>query len=73
ADTGVGISEANVKKLFKDEDFTTSGTSNEAGTGLGLTICKQLVELNNGKIWVESKVDVGTTFYVELPKKQGGA
>jgi len=68
ADTGVGISKKDIDKLFKDGDFTTTGTSNEKGTGLGLTICKQLVELNNGKIWVESQVGVGTTFYVELPK-----
>lgn len=68
ADTGVGISQKNIDKIFKDGDFTTNGTSNEKGTGLGLTICKQLVELNNGKIWVESQIGEGTTFYVELPK-----
>ena len=68
ADTGVGISKKNIDKLFNDGDFTTSGTRDEKGTGLGLTICKQLVELNNGKIWVESQLDVGTTFFVELPK-----
>ena len=67
-DTGVGISRDNVVKLFKNGTFTTRGTSNEKGTGLGLTICKELVELNNGRIWVESTPNVGTKFYVELPK-----
>ncbi|MGB3608411.1 MAG: tetratricopeptide repeat-containing sensor histidine kinase [Psychroserpens sp.] len=67
-DTGVGISDENIEKLFKSGTFTTRGTSNEKGTGLGLTICKELVELNDGRIWVESTPGVGTKFYVELPK-----
>ena len=69
ADSGVGISKENIDKLFnKNSSFTTIGTKNEKGTGLGLTICKELVELNNGKIWVESALNVGSTFYVQLPK-----
>ena len=68
ADTGIGISEENIGKLFKNSTFTTVGTNNEKGTGLGLSICKELVELNNGKIWVESTENVGSTFYVQLPK-----
>lgn len=67
-DTGVGISKENIDKLFQNGTFTTRGTSNEKGTGLGLTICKELVELNRGRIWVESSINVGTKFYVELPK-----
>lgn len=70
ADTGIGISEANQKKLFKSSSFTTMGTDNEKGTGLGLSICKELVELNNGKIWVESTQGIGSTFYVQLPKSR---
>ncbi len=69
-DTGVGISEENQEKLFKSNSFTTIGTTNEKGTGLGLTICKELVELNHGKIWVESSVNIGSKFYVELPKER---
>ncbi|WP_040278685.1 tetratricopeptide repeat-containing sensor histidine kinase [Psychroserpens damuponensis] len=67
-DTGVGISRENIDKLFQSGTYTTRGTSNEKGTGLGLTICKELVELNNGRIWVESTPGIGTKFYVELPK-----
>lgn len=67
-DTGVGISRENIDKLFKKSTFSTRGTDNEKGTGLGLTICKELVELNKGRIWVESTLNVGTKFYVELPK-----
>ena len=67
-DTGVGMSKDNLNKLFKGNNFTTVGTKNEKGTGLGLTICKELVELNGGKIWVESTENVGSKFYVELPK-----
>lgn len=67
-DTGVGISKENIDRLFNNDAFTTIGTKNEKGTGLGLTICKELVELNNGKIWVESTPNVGSKFFVELPK-----
>ena len=67
-DTGVGMSKDVLNKLFKGNNFTTVGTKNEKGTGLGLTICKELVELNKGRIWVESTQNVGSKFYVELPK-----
>ncbi|MCC1484657.1 tetratricopeptide repeat-containing sensor histidine kinase [Winogradskyella immobilis] len=68
-DTGIGISEENIKKLFNaKKNFTTIGTENEKGTGLGLTICKDLVELNKGRIWVESTPNIGSKFFIELPK-----
>ncbi|RAJ13498.1 tetratricopeptide repeat-containing sensor histidine kinase [Olleya aquimaris] len=70
ADTGVGISKEDQGKLFGNNTFTTRGTNKEKGTGLGLTICRELVELNKGTIWVESAVNVGSTFYVELPKNR---
>jgi len=69
-DTGIGISKENQKKLFKNSGFTTRGTNEEKGTGLGLSICKELVELNNGTIWVESETNLGSKFFVELPKKK---
>ena len=68
-DTGVGIAKENIDKLFAaHKNFTTAGTKNEKGTGLGLTIAKDLVELNNGRIWVESTQNVGSKFFIELPK-----
>lgn len=67
-DSGVGMSEEAVARLFRvDIRHTTSGTANEKGTGLGLIICKELIEKNNGKIHVESQKGRGTTFTVSLP------
>lgn len=69
-DDGVGISEENLKKLFRiDQSITTRGTSNEKGTGLGLILCKDFIEKHGGKIWVESIEGEGTTFRFSLPKK----
>lgn len=67
-DTGVGISEENLKKLFKiDEHFTTKGTARETGTGLGLLLCKEFIEKNNGRISVSSRYGQGTEFFVHIP------
>ena len=70
-DTGVGMTKETLAKLFKiDEKITTLGTGNEEGTGLGLILCKEFVELNNGRITVESTVGIGSQFIVELPAAQ---
>jgi len=67
-DSGVGISEENIAKIFKvGEHHSTQGTNNEAGTGLGLVICREFVEKNGGRIWVTSKECVGTTFSFTVP------
>ncbi len=67
-DTGVGIDEQTKAKLFsKNENVTTYGTHNEKGTGLGLMLCKEMIENNHGKIWVESTPGQGTRFYFTLP------
>lgn len=69
-DTGVGISAENLEQLWSiDRIFTTTGTNNEYGTGLGLTLCKELVGKHQGKIWAQSKVGFGSKFSFSLPKK----
>ncbi|MGE5435629.1 MAG: PAS domain S-box protein [Syntrophothermus sp.] len=67
-DNGLGIRTKDQEKLFKiDEQLTTVGTAQERGTGLGLILCKELVEKNGGTIWVESEFGKGSTFYFTLP------
>lgn len=67
-DNGIGIPEEILSRLFKNTDhISTRGTSNESGTGLGLLICKEFVELNRGSIKIESEVGKGTTFCFTIP------
>jgi signal transduction histidine kinase len=67
-DTGVGIPEEHVPLLFRiDTQYTNPGTLGERGTGLGLSLCRELVEKNHGMIWVESELGKGTTFRFTLP------
>lgn len=68
ADTGVGMDQKSQDKLFRTEsNFTSYGTANEKGTGLGLIICKEFVERHGGKIRVESTSGVGSKFIFTLP------
>lgn len=70
-DSGMGMSKESKEQLFRvDVRHTTSGTANEKGTGLGLIICKELIEKNGGTIQVESQKGRGTTFTVRLPSAQ---
>jgi PAS domain S-box-containing protein len=72
-DSGVGISSENLIHIFRiEKNVSTLGTANEKGTGLGLLLCKELIEKQGGKIWVESKVNEGTTFYFTLKKNNEG-
>lgn len=70
-DTGVGMDKEDIDKLFRiDKTFTTPGTNNEQGSGLGLLITKELIEKNCGKIKVTSQKGTGTTFTVILPTEE---
>jgi signal transduction histidine kinase len=68
-DNGIGIPKEVIGKLFRiDENYSTRGTANETGTGLGLMLCKEFIEKHDGEIWVESEVEKGSTFYFTLPQ-----
>ncbi|MEI7502639.1 MAG: HAMP domain-containing sensor histidine kinase [Paludibacter sp.] len=68
-DTGVGMADDAIRKIFEEnQHFTSSGTDNEQGTGLGLMLVKDFVKKNNGSLRVESKLKEGTIFTVILPK-----
>lgn len=85
SDTGPGIPKEDVKHLFqKFYRVDNSATRTIGGTGLGLYICRKIIELYSGRIWVESEVGKGSTFYINLPRltskqaadlqaKEGGA
>jgi signal transduction histidine kinase len=69
SDTGVGIKEKDIEKLFRiDLSFTTKGTQQEKGTGLGLALCNEIVNIHGGEIKVESKIGEGTKIIFTLPK-----
>ena len=68
SDTGKGMNSNEIEKLFSiSTHFSHSGTSGESGTGIGLLLCKELVELNGGKLSVTSAVGKGSCFYFSLP------
>ncbi|MCF6268749.1 MAG: HAMP domain-containing histidine kinase [Melioribacteraceae bacterium] len=68
SDNGVGMSDEDLKKIFsKGGKLSAKPTGDESSTGLGLWIVKKLVEAHNGKIWVKSKLEKGSTFVIEIP------
>ncbi|MCW8850452.1 MAG: tetratricopeptide repeat-containing sensor histidine kinase, partial [Melioribacteraceae bacterium] len=70
-DSGVGISKEIQNNLFKlDSHNSQKGTANEEGSGLGLILCKEIIEKHNGSIWVESEINEGSKFFFTLPNKQ---
>jgi len=69
-DSGIGIEKSSLKKLLHSENyFSTKGTENEEGSGLGFVLSKELITLNNGKIWVDSEIGIGSSFKFTLPSK----
>lgn len=69
SDTGVGIDQNNIDKLFKlDVNYSTRGTMDEKGTGLGLVLCKEIVNIHKGDISIKSEVGKGTKIIFTLNK-----
>jgi len=67
-DTGIGMQSDVLEKIFNlDSHYTTKGTDEESGTGLGLILCKEFVEKHGGTIWAESKPGFGSIFSFSLP------
>lgn len=67
-DSGVGFSHETAMKIFDAKNFyTTSGTNNETGSGLGLSLSKEFIDFNGGRIWAESNPGKGAAFYFTLP------
>ncbi len=67
-DTGIGMNPETLEKLFTiEQNISTKGTNNEEGTGLGLFLCKELIDYHKGKIWAESELGKGSKFHILLP------
>ncbi len=70
SDNGIGLSKAILDNLFIiKHSFSTKGTNNEEGTGLGLILCKEFIEIMRGEIWAESTPETGTTIKFTVPNK----
>lgn len=68
SDNGIGIDADRLSKLWNfAQKISTSGTANEKGTGLGLMLCKDFVEKQGGKIWVDSEIEKGSDFKFTVP------
>lgn len=68
SDTGIGMPSKQAKNIFRTTNpSTTNGTENEKGTGLGLMLCKEFIQLHGGTIHAESRIGNGTSFFIRLP------
>jgi two-component system, sensor histidine kinase and response regulator len=66
-DTGVGMNAETLEKINQNSYYTTTGTSNESGTGLGLMLCKEFLSLNGSKLHVSSQQGEGSVFSFIIP------
>jgi signal transduction histidine kinase len=67
-DTGMGITQEGLKRLKEHNYYSTRGTGGEAGTGLGLMLCKEFLSRNGGEMNIQSEPGKGSTFSFTLPK-----
>lgn len=68
SDNGIGMTSEEISKLFRiEKHFHKTGTANEKGTGMGLILCKELIEKNGGSIYVDSTIGKGSTFRFTIP------
>lgn len=67
-DTGIGMTKETIDEIINNSNINSRiGTSKEKGTGIGLLLCKELIKINKGKFWIESKLNKGSKFYFSLP------
>ncbi len=67
-DTGIGINKIMQEALLKETQSNTFNSNHKKGSGKGLAICKELITCNNGEIWIESTINIGSSFYFTIPK-----
>ena len=66
-DTGIGMTKDELDRIRRKESFTSYGTANEKGTGLGILLCHEFAEANKGKFYVESEWGKGSRCYFTIP------
>ncbi len=72
-DNGIGIPLERRDDIFRHKTNSTYGTNNEKGIGLGLILCREFMDYQNGKIWFESEEGIGSVFYISLPMTKPSA
>ncbi|MDA0195844.1 MAG: HAMP domain-containing sensor histidine kinase [Bacteroidetes bacterium] len=71
SDNGVGIPPEKLETLFNKAIISSQGTSGEKGSGIGLTLCRDFIELTGGRIWAESEEGIGSKFFISMPGTGG--
>jgi signal transduction histidine kinase/DNA-binding response OmpR family regulator len=69
SDSGLGIPEEEIDKVF-DRFYQAKGSDKSTGTGIGLALCRELAQLMEGRVWAESELGKGSTFFLELPLEE---
>ena len=72
-DTGIGVAPEDCERIFESFQQGRRGASSQEGTGLGLTLCRRIVGLMGGRMWLDSEVGVGSTFGFTIPTRSPAA